>query len=104
MIAKKRARRAQSTSNSSMKPAYLLHSSFPMALAPLPALAPRRCKSAWCMAWGEGSKVRILPTKASHIKPLNLASHAWERRRLAGDFFGLQLAGGDAGAPRAMRI
>jgi len=68
--------------------------------APAPALSPRRCNQAWCNARGEGSRVRILLTKASHIKPLN--GRAWERRRLAGDFFGLDRAGGDAGAPRFM--
>src|SRR5437867_2556434 len=53
-------RHAPSTFNCRVKPAFLLpHDlSFPVGLAPLPALSPRRCKQGWYNARGEGLRVR----------------------------------------------
>src|SRR5881396_811205 len=53
---KKRAGHAPSTFNCRVKPAFLLthELSFPVGLAPLPALSPHRCKQSWYNARGEG--------------------------------------------------
>src|SRR5919109_2447328 len=58
LLHKKTVRHAPCTLKCCAKPVFLLHDdfSFPVELAPHPALSPRRCKQGWCNSRGEDER------------------------------------------------